>query len=123
MEIMHKLHQSTCIGTGGSTCIGTCGSTGTGVGGSIGTCTSSGRGIQEEELTWREFERIFGKNYLSKRYCDDSEKEFYELMMGSMTDEEYTSMFLKLLRYMPYRKEEKDKIQIFIGRLSITFKD
>ena len=30
--------------------------------------------------------------------------------MGSMTDEEYTSIFLELLRYVPYLKEEKANI-------------
>ena len=43
--------------------------------------------------------------------------------MGSMTDEEYTSKFLELLRYVPYLKEEKAKIQRFISGLLIAFKD
>jgi len=30
--------------------------------------------IQEEELTWDEFERLFKKKYLSKRYYDDRAK-------------------------------------------------
>jgi len=30
--------------------------------------------------------------------------------MGSMIDEEYTSRFLELLRYVPYLMEEKAKI-------------
>jgi len=74
-------------------------------------------------LNWSEFERIFRKNYLSERYCDDRAKDFYELMMGSMTDEEYTSRFLEFLRYIPYLKEEKVNIQRFISGLSVTFKD
>lgn len=68
------------------------------------------RGIHEEELTWSEFEIIFKKKYLSKRYYDDRAKELYELKMGSMTDEEYIGKFLELLRYVPYLKEEKAKI-------------
>ena len=51
------------------------------------------------------------KKYISERYFDDREKEFYELNIESMTDEEYTSIFLELLRYVPYLKEEKAKIQ------------
>lgn len=43
------------------------------------------KGIQEEELTWDEFNKIFKKKYLSERYYDDRAKEFYELPMGSMT--------------------------------------
>jgi len=54
------------------------------------------RGIRGEELTWREFERLFRKKYLSNRYYDDRAKDFYEFKMGSMIDEEYTRRFLKL---------------------------
>ena len=57
------------------------------------------RCIHEEYLTWSEFEWIFKKKYLSERYYGDIAKEFYELQMGSMTDGEYTRMFLELLRY------------------------
>jgi len=32
-------------------------------------------GIQEEDLTWSEFERFFMKKYLSERYYDDRGKE------------------------------------------------
>jgi len=58
-----------------------------------------------------------------ERYFDDRANEFYELNMGSMTDDEYTSRFLELLRYVPYLKEEKDKIQIFVSELPFGFKD
>lgn len=40
-----------------------------------------------------------------------------------MTDEEYISIFLELLRYVHYLKEEKAKIQIFISGLQIKFKE
>ena len=80
------------------------------------------KGIHEEDLTWSEFEQLFKKKYLSERYFDDKEKEFYELKMGSMTDDEYTSDFLEFLRYVPYLKEEKDKIQRFVCGLPVAFK-
>jgi len=35
--------------------------------------------------------------------------------MGSMTDEEYMTKFLELLRYVPYLKVEKTKVQRFIN--------
>lgn len=35
--------------------------------------------------------------------------------MGSMTDDEYTSRFLEMLRYVPYLGEEKANIQRFIS--------
>ena len=43
--------------------------------------------------------------------------------MGSITNDEYTSNFLELLRYVPYIKEEKAKIQRFISGLLVSFKD
>ena len=45
------------------------------------------KGIHEEDFTWHAFERLFKKKYLSERYYDDRAKEFYELQMGSMTDD------------------------------------
>ena len=61
--------------------------------------------------------------YLLERYFNDKEKEFYELNMGSMMDDEYTSRFLELLRYVPYLTEEKAKIERFISGLLVAFKD
>jgi len=51
------------------------------------------------------------------------EKEIYELKMCFMTDEEYTSRFIELLKYVPYLQEEKSNIQRFISGLQIAFKD
>lgn len=73
------------------------------------------RGIREEDLTWSAFERNFRKKYVSERYYDDKEKEFNELKMKSMIDEEYIGRFFELLRYVPYLKEEKANIQRFIS--------
>ena len=78
--------------------------------------------IHEEDLNWSEFTWLFKNMYLSMRYFDDRPKEFYELKMGSMTDDEYTSRFLELLRYVPYLMEEKAKIQSFISGLLVASK-
>lgn len=56
------------------------------------------KGIHEEDLSWREFERLFKNKYLLERYFDERDKESYEFWMGSMTNDEYTSKFLELLR-------------------------
>eukprot|EP00253_Pinus_taeda_P017338 PITA_17338 len=56
------------------------------------------RDIKMKDLNWHEFKRLFMKKYLSKRYYDSKATEFYELKMGSMTYEEYTTKFLELLR-------------------------
>jgi len=40
-----------------------------------------------------EFERLLRRTHPSKRYYDGKAKEFFELRMGSMTEEEYTTKF------------------------------
>ena len=81
------------------------------------------KGIHEEDLIWHAFESLFKKKYLSEMYYDDRAKEFYELQMGYITDEEYTSIFLELLRYVPYLREEKAKVQRFITGLRVQYID
>lgn len=81
------------------------------------------RGYKEEELIWDEFERLFRKKYLSQRYYDGKAKYFYELKMGSMTNEQYITKFMDLLRYVHYLKDEKEKIQRFINGFPVAFKD
>ena len=62
------------------------------------------------DLSWREFKRIFRKKYLLERYYNNKAKYFYELKMGSMTDEAYTTKFLELLRYVLYITDDKAKV-------------
>jgi len=69
------------------------------------------RDIRTKELSWHEFKRLFRKKYLSERYCNNKAKEFYELNMGSMTNEEYMIKLSEILRYVPYLKGEKTKVQ------------
>eukprot|EP00253_Pinus_taeda_P036167 PITA_36167 len=77
--------------------------------------------IHEDDLTWHAFERLFKKKYLFERYYDDIAKDFYELRMGSMTNEEYTSRFFHFLRYVPYLREEKAKVQRFISGFLVAY--
>jgi len=74
-------------------------------------------------LSWSEFKRLFRNKYLLERYYDGKAKDFYELNMGSMIDEEYMTKFPDLLRYVPYVKDEKTKVQRFIIGLPLVFKD
>jgi len=74
-------------------------------------------------LIWDEFEILFKKKFFSKRYYDERAKELYEMRMGSITDDEYTIIFLELLRYVPYLKYNKVKIQRFINGFLVAFKD
>ena len=57
----------------------------------------------------KEIEKYFRSKYLSKRYFDNKAKEFYELNMGSTTDEEHMTKFLDLLWYVLYLKDENAK--------------
>jgi hypothetical protein len=75
------------------------------------------KGIHEEDLSWERFEKYFRKKYLSEKYFDKKTKEFYELKSGQRTIEEYVRRFLELLRYVPYIKAEKAKVQRFISGL------
>jgi len=81
------------------------------------------RDIETYDLSWWEFKRLFKKKYLSKRYYDNKAKEFYEIKMVSLTNEEYTNKFLELLRYMSYLTNEKAKVQIFVSGFPLVFKD
>jgi hypothetical protein len=75
------------------------------------------KGVRKEDLSWKKFEKYFWKKYFSERYFDEKAKEFYELKLGKLTIEEYVNKFLDLLRYVPYIKAEKAKVQCFISGL------
>jgi hypothetical protein len=79
--------------------------------------------IHEKELSWKQFEKHFKKKYLSEKYFDEKTKEFYELKLGQLNIEEYINKFLELLRYVPYIKDEKVKVQRFINGLHQTYRN
>jgi hypothetical protein len=81
------------------------------------------KGVHEEDLSWEQFEKYFRKKYLSEKYFDEKTKEFYELKLGQLTIEEYVNKFLDLLRYVPYIKVEKKKVQCFINGLPKDYRD
>jgi hypothetical protein len=68
------------------------------------------KGIHED-LSWKQFEKYFKKKYMLEKYFDRKTKEFYELKLGQITIDEYINKFLVLIRYMPYIKDEKVKMQ------------
>ena len=70
-----------------------------------------------------EFERPKNYKYLSEMYYGDTTKEFYELQMGFMTDDVYTSRFIELLRYVSYLKDEKENIQRIISGFPTSYRD
>ena len=73
--------------------------------------------IRERDVTWKEFNKIFEKKYLTKRYYDKKMKEFFELKLGNMTIDEYERTFLDLLKYVPFIKDETIKIQRYLSGL------
>jgi hypothetical protein len=81
------------------------------------------KGIHEEDLSWKRFEKHFKKKYLSEKYFDEKTKAFYELKSGQLTMEEYVNRFLDLLRYVPYIKDKKVKVQRFISGLPQTYQN
>jgi hypothetical protein len=52
------------------------------------------KGIHEEDLSWKHFEKKFKKKYLSEKYFDSKTKEFYELKLGQLIIEDYVNKFL-----------------------------
>jgi hypothetical protein len=54
---------------------------------------------------------------------DGKTKEFYELRLGQLTIDEFVNKFLEILRYVPYIKVEKEKMQWFISGLPQTYRD
>jgi hypothetical protein len=81
------------------------------------------KGIHEEDLSWKQFEKYFKNKYLLEKYFDGNTKEFYELKLGQLIIEEYVNKFLELLRYVPYIKDEKVKLQRFISGLPQTYRN
>jgi hypothetical protein len=81
------------------------------------------KGVHEKDLSWKQFEKYFRKQYLSEKYMDGKTKEFYELRLGQLTIDEFVNKFLELLRYVPYIKDEKEKMQRFISGLPQTYRD
>ena len=51
---------------------------------------------------------------MSETFFDHNVKEFHELSMSSMTMDAFINIFLDLLHYVPYMKEENVKIQQFL---------
>lgn len=81
------------------------------------------QGIIDKELNWEKFEKLRREHYLSECYYNDKVKAFYELIMGKMMDDEYITNFLEFLWYIPYLRDEKKKIKIFLSCLPIVFRD
>ena len=76
-----------------------------------------------KEITLSNFCRIFQEKYMSKIFFNGKVKEFHELRMGSMTMDAFINRFMDLLHYVPCIKDEKVKIQQFLGCLPPNFQE
>jgi hypothetical protein len=60
---------------------------------------------------------------LSKKYYNKKIQEFFKLKLGSMTIDEYERIFLELLRYVGFIKDEKVNFQRFLSGLPPFYSD
>eukprot|EP00253_Pinus_taeda_P027714 PITA_27714 len=63
------------------------------------------------------FQRFFKERYLTERFYDEKAREFHDLQLGQQTMDEFITRFTSLLRYVPYIREEKAKVQRFVSSL------
>ena len=80
-------------------------------------------GIIEKELTWDEFENIFRERHLFRQYYDWKARELYKLKLDQLSNDEYVTNFLELLRYVSYFKDEKAKIHRFFSGFPMALRD
>ena len=66
--------------------------------------------------------KMFKRKYMSERYYDEKNKEFYDLRLGQLNMEEFVTKFVNLQRYIPYLKDETTKLHRFIC-LPSAYKD
>jgi hypothetical protein len=45
--------------------------------------------VNENMITWKKFKKYFQKEYLSKNFYDNKMQEFFELILRSMSMDEY----------------------------------
>ena len=81
------------------------------------------KGVKKIKINWDQFQKYFKEKYLSIRYYDNKRKEIQELNLGKNSMEENVKKFMELLRYVDYIKEERVKIQIFLGGLPYNYRD
>ena len=81
------------------------------------------KGVTERTITWEKFQKYFKERYLTERFYDEKAKEFHDLWLGQQTMDEFINYFTSLLRYVPYLKEEKAKVQRFVSSLPMYMRE
>eukprot|EP00253_Pinus_taeda_P029692 PITA_29692 len=75
------------------------------------------KGVSEQNITWEKFQKYFKERYLTEPFYDEKAREFHDLRLGQQSMDEFINRFTSLLRYVPYIKEEKAKVQRFVSSL------
>eukprot|EP00253_Pinus_taeda_P010864 PITA_10864 len=75
------------------------------------------KGVSEQNITWEKFQKYFKERYLTEHFYDEKAREFHDLRLGQQSMDEFINHFTSLLRYVPYIKEEKAKVQRFVSSL------
>lgn len=81
------------------------------------------KGVSERTITWEKFQKYFKERYLTERFYDEKAMEFQDLRLGQQTMDEFINRFTSMLRYVPYIKEEKSKVQIFVSSLPLYIRE
>jgi len=81
------------------------------------------KGLKEKQLEFPDFKKYFKKKYLSEIYYERKMKEFFESQLGQMTMDDLINKFMELLRFVPYIREDKVKIQWFLSCLPQSYRD
>ena len=63
------------------------------------------------KLIWKQFKNPSKEKYMSEWYYKRKIKEFHELKLWYMNMDDFSNKFIEMLRYVPYLKDEKIKIQ------------
>jgi hypothetical protein len=79
--------------------------------------------IRENNFTCKEFKKHFENKYLTWRYYEKKMKNLFELKLVSMTIDEYEGIFLELLTYVSFIKDDIFKIHIYVSGLPSFISD
>jgi len=80
-------------------------------------------GVSEQDVTWEAFQKYFKEKYLTECFYDEKAREFHDLRLGQQTIDEFVTKFTSLLRYVPYIREEKAKVQRFVRSLPLAMRE
>ena len=69
---------------------------------------------RDTPITWEKFKEVFNGTYFPDVVRDYKVREFFDLVQGAMTVEEYAAKFVELSRFTPYLiPDESKKVRKF----------